>query len=37
MLGGMNAWGYETEICDYSGVMPVCNPETWGHVKALYR
>ena len=37
MLGGMNAWGYETEVCDYSGVMPTCNHETWGRVKALFR
>jgi rhodanese-related sulfurtransferase len=37
MLGGMNAWGWETELCDYAGVIPSCGNETWGHVKALFR
>jgi rhodanese-related sulfurtransferase len=37
MLGGMTAWGYQTELCDYSGVVPIHDAETWGRVKALYR
>jgi rhodanese-related sulfurtransferase len=37
MLGGMNAWAYETEMCGYSGVMPISSRETWGRVKALFR
>ncbi|MFH1314667.1 MAG: rhodanese-like domain-containing protein [Candidatus Eisenbacteria bacterium] len=38
MLGGMTAWGYTTEICDYSGVVtPIPEARTWGCVKALYR
>lgn len=37
MLGGMNAWDWETETCDYSGVLPPCQRDTWGTVKALFR
>jgi rhodanese-related sulfurtransferase len=37
MLGGMTAWTYETELCDFSGVIPIPEPKTWGRLKALYR
>ena len=38
MLGGMNAWTYGTELCDFAGVVPPTpNAETWGRIKALYR
>jgi rhodanese-related sulfurtransferase len=37
MLGGMNAWQYETEACATAGVPPEAWGETWGQVKALFR
>jgi rhodanese-related sulfurtransferase len=37
MLGGMNAWDWETELCDISGIVPAVGSHEWGAIKALFR